>query len=58
MGSNVTQDQSKAFLARIATEPGKMGGKPIIRGRRITPGMVLKMLAGGASVANLKFARV
>jgi len=29
------------LLARIATEPGKMGGKPVIRGRRITPAMVL-----------------
>ncbi|HET6234716.1 MAG TPA: DUF433 domain-containing protein [Acetobacteraceae bacterium] len=26
-----------------------MGGKPVIRGRRITPAMVLTMLANGAS---------
>jgi uncharacterized protein (DUF433 family) len=37
------------LLARIAAEPGKMGGKPVIRGRRITPSMVLTMLASGAS---------
>jgi uncharacterized protein (DUF433 family) len=37
------------LLARIASEPGKMGGKPIIRGRRIRPAMVLTMLANGAS---------
>jgi uncharacterized protein (DUF433 family) len=37
------------LLARIAPEPGKMGGKPIIRGRRVTPSMVLTMLANGAS---------
>jgi len=37
------------LLARIAAEPGKMGGKPVIRGRRITPSMVLTMLAKGAS---------
>jgi uncharacterized protein (DUF433 family) len=37
-----------ALLARIAAEPGKLGGKPIIRGRRITPSMVLSMLANGA----------
>jgi len=37
------------LLARIAPEPGKMGGKPVIRGRRITPSMVLSMLAKGAS---------
>ncbi len=36
-----------ALLARIAAEPGKMGGKPIIRGRRVTPSMVLNMLANG-----------
>ena len=37
------------LLARIAVEPGKMGGRPVIRGRRITPSMVLTMLANGAS---------
>lgn len=37
------------LLARIAAEPGKMGGKPVIRGRRVTPAMVLTMLAQGAS---------
>ena len=37
------------LLARIAAEPGKMGGKPVIRGRRVTPSMVLTMLAKGAS---------
>ena len=40
---------SVELLARIAVEPGKMGGKPVIRGRRITPSMVLTMLARGAS---------
>jgi uncharacterized protein (DUF433 family) len=37
------------LLARIAPESGKMGGKPVIRGRRVTPSMVLTMLASGAS---------
>jgi uncharacterized protein (DUF433 family) len=37
------------LLARIRAEPGKMGGKPTIRGRRVTPGMVLAMLAQGAT---------
>ncbi len=40
---------STPLLARIAAEPGKMGGKPVIRGRRVTPSMVLKMLAGGST---------
>jgi uncharacterized protein (DUF433 family) len=37
------------LLSRIAPEAGKMGGNPVIRGRRITPAMVLNMLANGAS---------
>lgn len=41
--------ENKDLLARIAAEPGKMGGKPVIRGRRITPAMVLGLLARGAS---------
>jgi uncharacterized protein (DUF433 family) len=36
------------LLARIAAEPGKMGGKPLIRGRRVTPSIALTMLAKGA----------
>ena len=40
---------SAALLARIAIEPGKMGGKPVIRGRRVTRSMVLNMLANGAA---------
>jgi len=39
--------KSTALLARIAVEPGKMGGKPVIRGRRVTPSTVLNMLATG-----------
>lgn len=48
-----TEQQERDLLARIVTEPGKMGGKPIIRGRRITPAMVLKMLANGATRAEV-----
>lgn len=42
-----------ALLDRIAAEPGKMGGKPVIRGRRITPSMVLTLLANGADRAGV-----
>jgi len=45
----MTEDHARDLLARIVTEPGKMGGKPIIRGRRVTPAMVLAMLANGAT---------
>lgn len=44
----MTDLQERELLRRIVVEPGKMGGKPIIRGRRITPDMALGMLAGGA----------
>jgi uncharacterized protein (DUF433 family) len=43
----------QSLLARIAAEPGKMGGKPVIRGRRVTPSMVLNMLAGGSTRAEV-----
>lgn len=45
----MTDHQERELLRRIVVEPGKMGGKPLIRGRRVTPGMVLKMLANGAT---------
>ncbi len=45
----VMTEDSKTLLARIAAEPGKMGGKPVIRGRRVTPAMVLGLLARGAT---------
>lgn len=49
----MTNQRERELLARIAAEPGKMGGKPVIRSRRITPAMVLKMLAGGAARAEV-----
>lgn len=32
---------------RITIEPGKMGGKPCIRGMRLSVSFVLKMMASG-----------
>src|ERR1700752_2950903 len=45
----MTAEHELQLLGRIVGEPGKMGGKPIIRGRRITPAMVLNMFANGAT---------
>jgi len=37
------------YRDRITSEPGKRGGKPCIRGMRITVGDVLEYLASGMS---------
>lgn len=39
----------KSYEGIITIEPGKRGGKPTIRGMRITVGDVLEMLASGMS---------
>jgi len=36
-------------LTRITRDPAVMGGKPCIRGMRVTVGMVLGLLASGRS---------
>ena len=38
---------------RITIDPAVMGGKPCIRGMRVTVGMILGMLAAGKDVAEL-----
>ncbi len=40
-------------LDRITQSPGIMGGKPCIRGMRVTVGMILGQLAAGHSVEEL-----
>ncbi|MBI4724618.1 MAG: DUF433 domain-containing protein [Rhodomicrobium sp.] len=35
---------------RITQEPGKMGGKPCIRGMRVTVGMIVGQIAAGHRV--------
>ena len=37
----------------ITVEPGKRGGKPCIRGMRITVGDILGWLASGMSIADI-----
>ncbi len=41
------------YQDRIAVEPGKRGGRPCIRGLRITVYDVLDMLASGMSQADI-----
>ena len=38
---------------RISHDPAIMGGKPIIRGMRVTVGMVLSELGGGATIEDI-----
>lgn len=38
---------------RITADPGVMLGKPCIKGTRITVELILRMLAGGHTVADL-----
>ena len=40
-------------LQRISTDPQVMGGKPCIRGMRVTVGMIVEALAVGRSVEDL-----
>jgi uncharacterized protein (DUF433 family) len=40
-------------LQRISINPDVMGGKPCIRGMRVTVGMIVEALAAGRSVADL-----
>jgi uncharacterized protein (DUF433 family) len=40
-------------LTRITMDPAVMGGKPCIRGMRVTVGTVVGLLASGRSVAEV-----
>ncbi len=40
-------------LRRITVNPSVMGGKPCIRGMRVTVGMIVEAMAGGRSVPDL-----
>jgi uncharacterized protein (DUF433 family) len=41
------------LLERITVEPGKRGGRPCVRGIRITVGDVLELLAQGLSTSEV-----
>ena len=46
-------DENQELLSRITQEPGKLGGKPCIRGMRIRVSDVLGMLASDASIEEI-----
>lgn len=41
------------FLSRITIEPGKCGGRPCIRGKRLRVSDVLDLLGAGASIEEI-----
>jgi uncharacterized protein (DUF433 family) len=40
-------------LRRITVDPAMMGGKPCIRGMRVTVGMIVESIAAGRSTGDL-----
>jgi uncharacterized protein (DUF433 family) len=40
-------------LRRITVDPAVMGGKPCIRGMRVTVGMIVESIAAGRSIPEL-----
>jgi uncharacterized protein (DUF433 family) len=43
----------ESLLSRITIEPGKCGGRPCIRGKRMRVSDVLDLLGAGASVEEI-----
>jgi uncharacterized protein (DUF433 family) len=43
-------------LTRITFDPNVMGGKPCIRGMRVTVGMIIGLLAAGHSMPDILIA--
>ena len=46
-------DNGVLELRRITVDPAVMGGKPCIRGMRVTVGMIVESIAAGRSIADL-----
>ena len=40
-------------LRRIMIDPAVMGGKPCVRGMRVTVGMIVEAISAGRSIADL-----
>ena len=47
------REEQEHLLARIVTVPGVLGGKPIIRGMRISVELILSFLALGETMETL-----
>ena len=46
-------DRDMQALQRITLNPDVMGGKPCVRGMRVTVGMIVEAMAAGRSVEQL-----
>jgi uncharacterized protein (DUF433 family) len=47
------EPDAKALLARITHDPQVMGGRPCIRGMRVTVGTIVGLLAAGRSMEEI-----
>ena len=45
----MTREETAALLSRFTVNPAMRGGKPCIRGMRLTPVDILEYMAGGMS---------
>lgn len=52
-GSGISQETNMAQLDRITQDPGVMGGKPCIRGMRVTVGMIVGQIGAGHSIEEV-----
>jgi uncharacterized protein (DUF433 family) len=47
------EEHDVALFDRITQQPGVMGGKPCIRGMRVTVGMIVGQIGSGCSIEQL-----
>jgi uncharacterized protein (DUF433 family) len=50
LGINDFEEQAMKNLTRITMDPAVMGGKPCIRGMRVTVGTIVGLIASGLSI--------
>ena len=53
-GAGGRSNMAEPILTRITADPNIFGGKPIIRGMRISVELILSLLAQGETVATLR----